>query len=299
MVILPLPGLDDPEGQLLPGSLPPVVDAHVHLFPDVMFSAIWQWFDQFGWPVRYRLKSPEIIDFLLSRGIARIVGLHYAHKPGIARLLNTYMAGLCNTYPQLTGTATVFPGESDAAGILEEAFDMGLHGVKLHAHVQFFEMDSEGVHKICRTCSLNDQPLVMHVGREPKNPEYPYERDPYLICRSDKLERLLKEFPALRICIPHLGADEYDEYKRMSEEYGNLWLDTTMMYADYLPGNHPPRLGHLRVDRVMFGTDFPNIPYAWDREIKRLLDMGISNDALKLILGKNAADFYGIQDMEH
>ena len=298
MVNLPLPALNDPEGEALPQAVPPVVDAHVHLFPYIMFAAIWQWFDRFGWPVRYQLNSPEIMDFLLSRGVARVVGLHYAHKPGIARYLNAYMAELCSTYPELTGTATVFPGERDAAAILEEAFQMGLRGVKLHAHVQYFEMDSDGMHEICRTCALHDRPLVMHVGREPRNPEYPYERDPYVTCRSDKLEQLLKEYPDLRICVPHLGADEYGEYARMLEQYDNLWLDTTMVFADYLPGNHPPRLADLRADRIMFGTDFPNIPYAWDREIKKLVALDLSEDALALILGKNAADLFGMQGIE-
>jgi predicted TIM-barrel fold metal-dependent hydrolase len=298
MTMLPLPALNDPEGERLPQPLPPVVDAHVHLFPDVMFSAIWQWFERFGWPVRYQLKAPEVVEFLLSRGVARIAGLHYAHRPGMARHLNAYMAGLCSTYPQLTGTATVFPGEVDAAGILEEAFQMGLHGVKLHAHVQYFEMDSDAMHEICRTCAVHDRPLVMHVGREPKNPDYPYDRDPYLTCRSDKLEQLLKEYPGLRICVPHLGANEYDEYRRMVEQYDNLWLDTTMVLADYLPGDHPPSLNDLRVDRIMYGTDFPNIPYAWDREIKKLLALDLSEEALTLILGKNAAGFFGIQGIE-
>ena len=46
MINTPLPGIDDPEGAGIPASSPPVIDAHVHLFPDVLFEAIWQWFDQ-------------------------------------------------------------------------------------------------------------------------------------------------------------------------------------------------------------------------------------------------------------
>ena len=34
----PLPQLDDPEGDYLSASLPFTVDAHVHLFPDHLFS---------------------------------------------------------------------------------------------------------------------------------------------------------------------------------------------------------------------------------------------------------------------
>ena len=86
----PLPLLGDPEGEYLPASLPFTVDAHVHLFPDHLFSAVWQWFEQFGWPIRYRLTSPQIINFLVSRGVNHIVALHYAHIPGVARDLNIY-----------------------------------------------------------------------------------------------------------------------------------------------------------------------------------------------------------------
>jgi hypothetical protein len=83
----PMPSIDDSEGDQVPEILPPVVDAHVHLFPDHILASIWRWFDRFGWPIRYKLTSSRAIEFLLSRGIDHIVALHYAHKPGIAREL--------------------------------------------------------------------------------------------------------------------------------------------------------------------------------------------------------------------
>ena len=39
-------------------------------------------------------------------------------------------------HPEVTGLATVLPGEEGAAKILTDAFDTGLRGVKLHCHVQ-------------------------------------------------------------------------------------------------------------------------------------------------------------------
>jgi len=175
----PLPPVNDSEGQYVPASLPFIVDAHVHFFPDHFFSAVWQWFDQFGWPIRYRLTSPEIIDFLLSHGV-------------------------------------------------------------------------------------------------------------------NHLERVLRDYPNLNICVPHLGADEFDAYRRMLLKYDNLWLDTTMTLADYLPMDFFPELIEMRVDRIIFGTDFPNLPYAWDREIRRLIELKLPDTALEKILGKNALEFYSI-----
>jgi predicted TIM-barrel fold metal-dependent hydrolase len=288
----PLPAMNDPEGVGLPDSLPLVVDAHVHLFPDFLFAPVWHWFEKYGWPVRYQLSSENIIEFLLSRGIGHIVALHYAHKAGLARELNAYLADICRSHPQVTGMATVYPGEKDAVEILEQAFQKGLSGVKLHGHVQCFDMDDRSMHEIYEVCSVYHKPLIMHVGREPKSPAYPC--DPYELYRADKLERVLRDYPQLKVCVPHLGADEFEAYRALVEKYDHLWLDTTMMLAAYLPTDYFPTLADLRADRIIFGTDFPNLPYAWDREIKRLVQLNLPEDTLERILGRNAMEFYQI-----
>lgn len=288
----PLPMINEPEGKWVPDSLPYIVDGHVHLFPDFLFAPIWQWFDKFGWPIRYQMSSEEIIQFLHSHGINHIVALHYAHKPGLARELNSYMADICRTHPQVTAMATVFPGEENVPAILEQAFQDGLSGVKLHNHVQCFEINSEAMNEIYQMCSDQRKPLIMHVGREPKSPAYPC--DPYELCRADKLERVLKEFPRLKVCVPHLGADEFEDYQRMLSRYDNIWLDTTMMLAQYLPMDYFPDLSKMRADRVIFGTDFPNLPYAWDRELKELVAQNLPDSTLERILGLNAVEFYQI-----
>lgn len=287
----PLPAIDDEEGPRVPDDLPPVVDAHVHLFDAPLFRAIWRWFDEHGWPVRYKLETPEVIAFLLGRGVERIVALHYAHKPGMARAMNAYMAEVQRREPRVVGLATVFPGEEGAREILEEAFDAGLQGVKLHCHVQCFAPDDDALGVVYEACEAKGLPLVMHAGREPKSPAY--RCDPYELCGAGRVERVLLEHPRLKLVVPHLGADEYEPYARLLERHDNLWLDTTMMLARYFPGDDPARFVVARPDRVLYGTDFPNLPYAWDRELSRLAGMGLTDEGLEAVLGKNAATLYG------
>ncbi|MBW2430200.1 MAG: amidohydrolase [Deltaproteobacteria bacterium] len=288
----PLPLINEPEGQYVPDSLPFIVDAHVHLFPNYLFAPVRQWFKKYGWPIRYQLSSAKVVNFLLSRGIGHIVALHYAHKPGLARELNDYMVNICRSHPQVTGMATVYPGEKDCVAILEQAFQNGLSGVKLHSHVQCFDMDSQPMHEIYQVCSKHHKPLIMHVGREPKSPAY--RCDPYELCNADEMERILSDYPQLCVCVPHLGADEFEAYQAMLEKYDNLWLDTTMTLAEYLPLDYFPKLAEMRSDRIIYGTDFPNLPYAWDREIKRLVGLNLNEDRLERILGRNAMEFYQI-----
>jgi predicted TIM-barrel fold metal-dependent hydrolase len=295
-ITLPLAGLNDEESFGIPEDMPRVIDAHVHLFPDELFQSIRWWFEHHAWPIRYRLSSREIVDFLLDRGVGHVVALHYAHKPGIAETLNGYMADFCRDRPRVTGLATVFPGEDHAGQILALGFKQGLSGVKLHAHVQCFDVESDAMDAVYRTCVDWDRPLIMHVGREPKSPAYPC--DPYLLCHAEKLRRVLDKYPTMRVCVPHLGADEFDAYRGMVETYDNLWLDTTMVLADYLPIENPPDINTWRSDRLIFGTDFPNLPYAWDRELKIIQKLGLSREALERLLSKNAMAFYSIPEKD-
>jgi predicted TIM-barrel fold metal-dependent hydrolase len=202
-----MPSLNDPEGVWGPAGLPPVIDAHVHVFPGDIFSAIWKWFDENAWPIRYRMTTHQIFDFLLSHGIQHVEALQYAHKPGIARQLNQYMLQECAAFEgRVTGLATVYPGEKNAETILQEAFDAGAGGIKLHARVQCFDMNADGF------------------------------------------------------------------------QHGE-----TIHFNRYRP------------DRILYGSDFPNIPYAWDRELKALAKCDIGIDALQRLSGKNAAELFGIQ----
>jgi predicted TIM-barrel fold metal-dependent hydrolase len=272
-------------------GLPPVVDAHVHLFPDGVFEAIWRWFELYGWPIRYKLHTPEVLAFLLSRGVSRVVALAYSHKPGMARLLNAYMAEVMRAEPRVLGLATVLPGEPGAASILAEAFAAGLKGVKLHCHVQCFAPDAPELHEVYAACAQAGRPLVMHAGREPASPQY--KCDPHVLCSVERVERVLKAHPTLKLCVPHLGADEFDAYARLLERYDTLWLDTTMVMADYFPIALPRRALEVRPERILYGTDFPHLPYAWDRELRQLLALKLGDEVEAGLLGQNALRLFG------
>jgi predicted TIM-barrel fold metal-dependent hydrolase len=290
----PLPGIPDEEGITVPEGLPTVVDAHVHLFPPAVFEALWRWFRTHGWPVRYPLPAEEVLSFLQSRGVQRVVGLQYPHKMGMARGLNDWMARLQHDHAGLHGLASVLPGEPEAATILNEAFEAGLQGVKLHCHVQTFAVDDPKMWPLYEVCGRWNRPLLIHAGREPKSPAYPV--DPYSLCHVARMDRVLSEFPSVRFCVPHLGADEFEGYGELMLRHENLWLDTTMMLAGYFPleVERAWRLLLIRPDRVLYGSDFPNLPYSWDRELRAIAQRALPKANLNRLLWENADQLYGI-----
>jgi len=294
---LPIPAVGDSEGQQVPAGLPPIIDSHVHIFPGPIFNALWGWFEQFAWPIRYKGKTASLLEFLFSRGVAHVVALQYAHKSGMARGLNQYMIKTCQQFHgRVSGMATVFPGEKDAGKILEDAFAGGLKGVKLHIHVQCFDMNGPEMEPIYEACVQNNKPLVIHAGREPKSEQYLC--DPYALCRADKLEAVLKAYPKLRICVPHLGMDEIESYLRLIEKYDTLWLDTSVACAKFFPSIPDIPWASMRLDRIMYGSDYPNIPYAWDREINQLVAAKLSAENQSKLFNENAMRFFAVTETE-
>lgn len=293
---MPLPAVNDDEGTCVPRDLPPVIDAHVHVFPDKLFRAIWRWFDQYGWPVRYQLFADDVIRHLRSRGVAHLVLLHYAHKPGIARAMNDFVADLVTRHEGVTGLATVHAGEPDAIEILEHAFARGLKGVKLHCHVQAIAADDVRLWPVYELCSARALPVVIHAGREPRPPPEcgALLIDPHTICHVSRVERVLSAFPHLKMSVPHLGADEIDGYAALLRRHENLWLDTTMMLAGYFTTGDLMPYVRSRPDRVMFGTDFPNVPYAWDREARAVARAKLASADVERLLAGNARALFGI-----
>ncbi len=283
--------LTEPEGAAVPLGRE-VVDAHVHLFPPGLFDAIWRWFDRHAWQVRYRLYAEQVVDFQLARGVKRLVALHYAHKPGLARQLNRFVAEVAAAHPEVIPLATVFPGETEAHDVLREAFGpLGLRGVKIHCHVQRLGADDPRLEEIYAACEAAERPVVIHAGREPASEAYGV--DTRALCGADQIDRVLARHPRLRLVVPHLGADEFDAYGALLDRHEHLWLDTTMAVSGYFPVEPPASVFPARASRMLYGTDFPNIPYAWDRELQRIAAAGLAPSALKALLAGNALALFG------
>ncbi len=286
-----------------------VVDFHVHAFPPRVTSAVWRWFDRHGWPIRYKLGALDGVRFLLDRGVSRVTALHYAHVPGMARGLNRFAADLAREEPRVIPFATVCPGEDGARAILDEALGpLGCRGVKIHCHVQCVAPDDVRLRDVYDAAGAHGVPVLIHAGDSPASPAY--RCDATAMCTPEALDRALVRHPQTTVVVPHLGASRMEEVEALLARHENLHLDTTMAIAGFFPldaalrETDPARAEawlHAAADvvrrhprRILFGTDFPNIPYAWDREIRNLAAFGLSREDLAAVAGGNAARLLGL-----
>jgi predicted TIM-barrel fold metal-dependent hydrolase len=93
----------------------------------------------------------------------------------------------------------------------------------------------------------------------------------------------------VKLLVPHLGQDQWREFLALCRDAPNLYLDTAMAVGGYLTADGPGRDELLPVaNRVLFGTDFPNLPYPWGMEGDWLIGLGLPGAALNAILSGNA-----------
>jgi predicted TIM-barrel fold metal-dependent hydrolase len=260
-------------------SMTGAIDVHTHLWPAGFYKAILGWFDEHAWRIKYRGDAEGAVDLLRRSGVASNIALVYAHKPGIARMLNAFLGEVCRADKTVIGVGTVFPGETDARKIVREAIELhGLRGIKLHCHVQGVSIDDPRTIDVLRECELLGVPAVVHAGREPRSEGYP--ADPYEICGAAHVEKALQALPKLRLVIPHLGLDEIEAHFALLDRHENLFLDTAMACAEYFDQTRIDWLALARrSERIMYGTDFPITPFEQpDREL-RILARRIEDDA--------------------
>ena len=113
------------------------------------------------------------------------------------------------------------------------------------------------------------------------------------------IRALLKRHPALPVVIAPMGAGEFGEYLEMAESWENVFLDTTMVFVDSVAlGEFPlPLLSRLEgvSHRILFGSDFPNIPYPLSHAVESVLALPLSGAAKRRILWENGRALFGLE----
>jgi len=260
-----------------------LIDAHVHLHPERLAQAIRRWFDDHAWPIEYRLGVEDCLQTLRRGGVDKVVALPYAHKPGIARALNDFTLQLSRAHPEVIPCCTIFPGEGD---LLDEALAGPFAGVKIHCHVMRIAPDDPLLDPVWRASAKYRKPVVIHCGPEPASGGYGIDVKQF--SGAARLRRALQRHPDAIAIVPHLGVDQSAQFEEMLAEFPGLYLDTAMVIGGYFEPGPDVEILRRHPDRILYGTDFPNIPYAWDRELKALRALKLPPEDEAQILSLNA-----------
>jgi uncharacterized protein len=270
-------------------DLPGAIDIHTHFMPDNVMAKVWRYFDNYGaangtpWPVAYRMDEQARLHRLREFGIVAFTSLLYPHKPGMAAWLNTWACDFALRTPDCIHTATFYP-EPGAAEYVPAAIEAGARVFKAHVQVGNYDPNDPLLEPDWGAIDDARLPVVIHAGSGPTPGEF---------TGPAQIARLMTRHPRLRLIIAHMGMPEYSEFLDLAERYSNLHLDTTMVFTDFteqiapFPADEHGRLRQLQ-DRILLGTDFPNVPYRYTHAVTALIDLGLGEEWLRDVLFHNA-----------
>ncbi len=276
-------------------GLPGVIDVHTHFMPKSVMDKVWQYFDSAGplvgreWPIKYRTAESERVEMLRQFGVRGFTALVYPHKPQMAAWLNQWAVQFARATPDCLATATFYP-EPDAGDYVEAAISDGAQVFKAHVQVGRYQPNDPFLDPVWGAIEDAGIPVVIHCGSGPAPGEY---------TGPEPIRLLLQRYPRLRLIVAHLGMPEYVDFMDICEASADVRLDTTMAFTPFVdelmpfPSSQLNRLRDLG-DRILFGSDFPNIPYGYADAMRSLTQIpGIDDAWLRGVFYENAAALFG------
>ncbi|WUI02319.1 amidohydrolase [Spirillospora sp. NBC_00431] len=278
-------------------GLPGIIDVHVHFMPPRLMSAVWSYFDEAGpligaeWPIRYRDPEEERLAFLRGIGVRAFTSLLYPHRPGMAESLNEWAAGFAARVPECVQSATFFP-EPGVEDYVRRALDGGARVFKVHLQVGGFDPRAKELDPVWGMLADAGAAALVHAGSGPVANGY---------TGPGPFGEVLTRHPRLTTIVAHLGAPEYGGFLDLADRYDRVHLDTTMIFTRFaaltaFPDALLPRLRDLGLaGRVLLGTDFPNIPYAYAHQLESLAALGLGDDWLRAVCWHGPAALLGLE----
>jgi len=266
-------------------QLPPsIIDFHVHLFPDKLFDAIWQHFRElYDWQVLHPLYSRDCIAYLRKQGVCTIVYSNYAHKKGIADGLNHWNLKIIEEFDDIFCFAAYHPDDDHA---LEKAERFLNHpkvlGFKLQFLVQTFFPHDSRLFPLYEMIIEKNKRLLFHVGTGPT-------QSPFVGVQH--FREVLERYPQLPVNVAHMGGFEYKAFFDLLDAHPNLYFDTAFSFlpkTDLMFSLGRDCLERWK-DRILYGSDFPNLIYPRCEEIDCLLDLNLSDEFYQKVFFDNAA----------
>uniref|UniRef100_UPI0040491357 amidohydrolase family protein n=1 Tax=Cephaloticoccus sp. TaxID=1985742 RepID=UPI0040491357 len=294
----------------------PIIDAHIHLYPDEVNRDPAVWAAACGethWATlctRQRKSGQSVqafplVDKLLgdmdAAGVSRAVLLGwYWERPETCRMQNEFYAQCIRAHPdRLSAFAAIHTGVGvDAAlGELRIARDSGLIGVgELSPHSQGIPMDDPVLRAVFTRAGEWKMPVNLHVT-EPASRDYPGKVDTLL----EDFIRIAETHPETTFILAHWGG----RLPLVTNEPipKNIYYDTAASPLLYPETIWSEFFAKVSSDRVLYGSDYPlNLYPTIDAEpnMTRLISeahrSGLSASRLKAVVDDNAKRLFKFPD---
>lgn len=265
----------------------PLIDFHVHAFPDkVAPNAIASLIKAVG-PINHtdgtlddtiRMQREELHT-------SRFVLYNIPTTPHQQRRANDFvLAANGGDNGHVISFGSLHPRAEDAMEELHRLIDAGVKGIKFHPEYQDFDIDDPTVYPLYEAIAHAGLVMTFHGGEDPAF------RGRTHACAS-RTAKMVKDFAGAKIVIAHMGNTE-DGTEPLEYLCGlNCWLDTSMA-AQFMPRHQFEAIIKAHgADKIVFATD---CPWGGKETYDAVASLTIAQQDKEKIFWRNACGLLGL-----
>ena len=264
----------------------PIIDAHCHVYPDKIADKAVEGIGSFyDLAMCYDGRYSTLVEHGSKIGVKHYVIFSVATTPKQVHSINNFIADTVKQSDGLmTGLGALHPDSETIEEEIEEIISLGLKGVKMHPDFQKFAIDDKKCYKIYEMCQSKGLPVLLHTG----DSRYDYSN-------PQRMKKVLDDFPELIVIGAHFGGWScWQEAVETLSAYKNFYVDCSSSFDWLSPQESRDIVRRYGADHVLFATDFPM--WNHETELKRFMDMDLTDEENQLILYKNAVRLFGVDE---
>ncbi len=230
----------------------PVIDAHVHIFPNAIADkardSVGAFYDM---PMFTTGTIEELYKVRKETYEGRQIVMQVIFSPAMSasqtKSINNFIAKTCEEDKNLIGFGTLHVDNDDYKDEIKRIVKLGLKGVKFHSDFQQTDIDDARMIPIYKEIATNNLPVVFHMGD--KKLKY---------SSVDKLYNVLEAVPDLVVIAAHMGGFmHWKEAYEILKPSDRLYFDISST-LEFISGYELKlMMQKFGSSQFFFGSDFP------------------------------------------
>src|SRR5579862_1292569 len=210
---------------------------------------------------------------------------------------NEYVAGMRdrhkNVVLQAWGAVDPFKGEVAIRQAQTAIKDLHMLGFHFHPIMGHFSVDDQRLYPLFEVIDELKAPVMIDVGTTGMGAGLPGGLGALIRhAHPAAIDRLAADFPNLTIIMAHPGWPWVEETIAVALHKGNVFWELSGWAPKYFPDSVKRDARGRLQDKVMFGSDYPSLPY--ERIFREWDELDYSDEIKKKIFYKNAERVLGL-----
>jgi len=243
-------------------------------------------------------EEDEVIRDFEQAGVeAVLVALDLETTVATPPCSNDYVAGMWKRHPdriiQAWGAVDPFKGQLAIDEAVHAVRDLGMLGFHFHPIMGHFAVDDERLRPLWETIAGLKAPVMIDVGTTGMGAGMPGGMGAKIRhAHPSAIDSLAADFPSLTIIAAHPGWPWVDEMTAVALHKGNVFWEMSGWAPKYFPAQLKIDMRARLQDKVMFGSDYPSLPY--ERIFREWDELGYKPAIMEKIFHANAERVLGL-----